>query len=197
MEIFNLLLAIIAIIISILSFFESRKQVNTARNQFTLSYLEMENNDFELLEARKWLLNLENTTDYINSFSSQKNFLQYKGCEIRKNEKVLCNFLNSDLVDEFTLGLNHINKIICSRQIASEAIISGILDEDAYRLVRLGDFSEDYLKLKDFILMQYEIHGSSYDRKPFRILINKWQNETIDNFDNEISKNKWDKYNRW
>lgn len=89
------------------------------------------------------------------------------------------------------------NKIIASRQIASEAIILKTLDEDTYRLVRLGDFSRDYCKLKGFILKQYEIHGSSFDRKAFRILIHKWQNEVIDDFNGEISKDKWDKHNEW
>ena len=197
MDILNLFLAIIAIIISIFSFFESKKQANTAINQFTLSYLEMENNDSELLEARRWLLNLENEIDYITSFSSQENFLRYKGCEIKKNEKGGCDFPNEDLVNEYKLGLNYINKIIASRQIASEAIILKTLDEDTYRLVRLGDFSRDYCKLKGFILKQYEIHGSSFDRKAFRILIHKWQNEVIDDFNGEISKDKWDKHNEW
>ena len=195
MDILNLLLAIIAIIISIFSFYESKKQVNISKNQFTLSYLEMENNDSELLEARRWLLNLENKTEYITSFSSQENFLRYKGYEIKKSESGLYNFPNKDLVNEYILGLNYINKIIASRQIASEAIILKNLDEDTYRFVRLGDFSSDYLKLKDFIIKQHEIHGSSYDRKAFRILVHKWKND--DNFDGEISKDKWDKHNQW
>ena len=197
MDILNLLLAIIAIIISIFSFYESKKQANISKNQFTLSYLEMENNDSELLEARRWLLNLENKTEYITSFSSQENFLRYKGYEIKKSESGLYDFPNKDLVNEYILGLNYINKIIASRQIASEAIILKNLDEDTYRLVRLGDFSRDYLKLKDFIIKQHEIHGSSYDRKAFRILVHKWKNEIIDNFDGEISKDKWDKHNQW
>ena len=106
-------------------------------------------------------------------------------------------FPNEDLKNEYILGLNYINKIIVSRQIASEAIILKNLDEDTYRLVRLGDFSRDYLKLKGFIIKQHEIHGSSYDRKAFRILVHKWKNEIIDNFDGEISKDKWDKHNQW
>lgn len=197
MDILNLLLAIIAIIISIFSFYESKKQANISKNQFTLSYLEMENNDSELLEARRWLLNLENKTEYITSFSSQENFLRYKGYEIKKSESGLYDFPNKDLVNEYILGLNYINKIIASRQIASEAIILKNLDEDTYRLVRLEDFSRDYLKLKDFIIKQHEIHGSSFDRKAFRILVHKWKNEIIDNFDGEISKDKWDKHNQW
>ena len=197
MDILNLLLAIIAIIISIFSFYESKKQANISKNQFTLSYLEMENNDSELLEARRWLLNLENKTEYITSFSSQENFLRYKDYEIKKSESGLYYFPNKDLENEYILGLNYINKIIASRQIASEAIILKNLDEDTYRLVRLGDFSRDYLKLKDFIIKQHEIHGSSFDRKAFRILVHKWKNEIIDNFDGEISKDKWDKHNQW
>lgn len=197
MDILNLLLAIIAIIISIFSFYESKKQANISKNQFTLSYLEMENNDSELLEARRWLLNLENKTEYITSFSSQENFLRYKGYEIKKSESGLYDFPNKDLVNEYILGLNYINKIIASRQIASEAIILKNLDEDTYRLVRLGDFSRDYLKLKDFIIKQHEIDGSSFDRKAFSILVHKWKNEIIDNFDGEISKDKRDKHNQW
>lgn len=197
MDILNLLLAIIAIIISIFSFYESKKQANISKNQFTLSYLEMENNDSELLEARRWLLNLENKTEYITSFSSQENFLRYKGYEIKKNERGLYDFPNKDLVNEYKLGLDYINKIIASRQIASEAIILKNLDEDTYRLVRLGDFSRDYLKLKGFIQNQYYIHGPSYDRKAFRILIHKWKNKVINNLISEISQNKWNEYDKW
>ena len=110
------------------------------------------------------------------------------------------NYTNEDeAILEYANGLNYIYKIIRVRQVASEAIIAGMLDEHIYWLVRHGDFARDYLKLKDFMEHQYTLKNkeNSYDRKAFRIIVHKWRESRIKKVINEISKSKWNKFDKW
>ncbi|MCP1660784.1 hypothetical protein [Neisseria perflava] len=188
-----------AIIISLLSFFVSifavyisKKQADISKKQFTLEYINMENNDNELIKARHWLHNLENSIGYIKAFASKDSFLAYKN----NNENRVFGFKNKEEVQEYVDGVNYLNKIIISRQIASEAIILNMLDEDTYWLIRNGDFSKDYRKLEDFIKEQHKekSYNPSFDRKAFRIVVHKWQNSEIRDINAKMRKRKWSRY---
>lgn len=192
-SIISLFVSVVALLVS---FLMSSRQNQISLKQYTLSYIDMENNDELLIESRKWLLNIYHTIDYIDSFCSSKSFLEYKGIcidNLKENE-----FPDDarDLIDEFIMGNNYINKIIMARVIASEAIVSKLIDEETYWLVRHVDFFRDYSKLDSFILKKYKQKNcdESYSRKAFRMIVNKWRDEEVIDVKNKMKKRKWRKH---
>lgn len=136
----SILISIVSIFISvislIISFLIGARQNRISLKQYTLSYIDMENNDELLIKSREWLLNIENKIEYINSFYSSRSFLEYNGVCVHGLEEGQFPADKPELVNEFIYGTNCINKIIGVRTIASEAIISRMIDEETYWLAR-------------------------------------------------------------
>lgn len=169
------LVGIFSIIIAMSAAYFTYKQSQLALKQYTLDYIEMENNDKELQEAIIWLSDINNDPDYIESFHSTKAFLEFKKLPNADTYQE-SRFPNQELCDEYIKGRAFLNKVIATRLVASEAVISGMLDEETYWLIRHIDFSKNYSKLKKLIQADYEFHDNSdaYARKAFKMVIKKW-----------------------
>ena len=187
---------IVSIVALVVSYFLISTQNKLSLKQYTLNYIDMENNDELLIQSRKWLLDINNTIEYIDSLCSSKSFLKYKKIDDSQFKEGSFPVNRRDLVDEFIAGNTYINKIISARIIASEAIISNLIDEETYWLARHIDFFNDYRKLKSFILKKYEQenHNDGYSRKPFRRIINRWEETNIINVKKKMKTRKWKKY---
>ena len=194
MEILSIIVAGVSLLVSIIAMMKSSRmaaiQNEISKRQYTLNYIEMENNDEQLNKARNWVHDIEKSGEYIASFSSKENFFEYHNVDCTSL------YQDVDLIHEYMDGLNYINKVIATRQIAAEAVISGMLDEETYWLVRNSDFSQDYRKLKQFMFDQYKIkeYSKSYDRKAFRLVVKKWQKSIINNIESNMNKNEWNQY---
>lgn len=176
-EIATLIIALAAIFVSGTL---TLKQADIALKQFTLSYIEMENANENLTEARKWLLDINKEKKYIKSFTTFENFQKYKNSDEVTRLSINANFITeAALRDEYFKGINHIQTILRARQEAAEAIVTGMLDEDTYSLIRHGDFAIDYFKLEDFILERHKLKGDSFSVIDFRAVVHKWKNTTF------------------
>ena len=125
------IIAIIATAISLISLFLNMillvKQNKLSKRQFTLSYIESENNNTELQDAKKYLYNNEYNTKAIRDCA-------YKG--IRS--------INITLT-------NNINTIIRSLLSLYDCIVGNILDEKLYMSIRYIDIRDYYYFLSPYI----------------------------------------------
>ena len=55
------------------------------------------------------------------------------------------------LLRQYLEGSGHIRTVIESRNAAAEAVLNGLLEPEAYRLIRRRAFTADYLRLENYI----------------------------------------------
>lgn len=185
------IIAICSLIISALAIYISwrltKEQGKLTLTQCTLSYVSMEDNDKELREAIDWVRGIKD----IKIFAfSRDDFIDYK-----KNED------NSPLEEdelsfEYEKSRSFIHKVIAVRLVAAEAVIAGLLDESIYRTIRNRDFQKDYIKLEQFMNLEYKRHKCkvSFERRAFRMVVEKWKNSVIDKIKSGMKSTEWIEY---
>ena len=155
----------------------NKKQDENNQKSFTLNYIEMENNDKFLQEAREWVKEQVFEEIKIKSYADKEEYVSCVGEEIMKmsdEEFILeTSNLTKGNIKNYIEATNRINKILSSRQIASEILHKGLLNEKIYRLIRCGDFMEDYELLKPYI--DEKRNNDPEYRKDYLETIERWK----------------------
>lgn len=185
------IIAICSLIISTLAIYISwrltKEQSKLTLTQCTLSYVSMEDNDKELREAIDWVRGIKD----IKIFAlSRDGFIYYKK---NKDNSPL---EEDELSFEYEKSRSFIHKVIAVRLVAAEAVIAGLLDESIYRTIRNRDFQKDYIKLEQFMNLEYERHKCkiSFERRAFRMVVEKWKNSVIDKIKSGMKSTEWIEY---
>ena len=122
------------------------------KKSFTLNYIEMENNDKILQEAREWLRNTD--SNFIQSCIDINKFID-------------------DAYSKYNKITGYLNKILSCRQAASACVLNKVIDSKIYYFVRHEDFIEDYKLLKPYIDKKLE-KNPKYKQDYLKI-IKKWE----------------------
>lgn len=185
------IIAICSLIISALAIYISwrltKEQSKLTLTQCTLSYVGMEDNDKELREAIDWVRGIKDIK--IFAFSEDDFIDHKKNIDNSPLEKDKLSF-------EYEKGRSFIHKVIAVRLVAAEAVIMGLLDESIYRIIRNRDFQKDYIKLEQFMNLEYERHKYkiSFERRAFRMVVEKWKNSVIDKIKSGMKSTEWIEY---
>ena len=160
------IISIFAIIISVAALCFNRKLLNKqndlSKKQFTLSYIEMENNNKLLQDAKNWLYNNTWNPKKISLYANPKDYFEFHGERIQedKNKEIEIIFTQSDTnkktLDKYITEVNYIKEIIRYMQKSSKGISKEIIDEATYKLIRHGDFQTDYYLLYPYIRNRIE-----------------------------------------
>ncbi len=177
---------LIALIVAIYTYKNNAIQNKKMLVAFTLQYIEMENADKELQQARIWLEEVVVLPNIdVKLYSNRKMFFENFGVEIEIEEnKFSFNLEDMEVWIKYRTGAGHIHKILEARQVASEALRRGMLDESTYRLIRCGDFMKDFIRLKSFIegIDKYRENNKKNSPKfleDFRYIIQRWKDIQI------------------
>lgn len=158
------IISIIAIIISVAALYFNRKLLNKqndlSKKQFTLSYIEMENNNKPLQDAKNWLYNNTWNPKKISLYANPKNYFEFHGEPIQENKESGIIITQSDTsektLDKYITEVNYIKEIIRYMQKSSKVISKEIIDEATYKIIRHGDFQTDYYLLYPYIRNRIE-----------------------------------------
>lgn len=82
----------------------------------------------------------------------------------------------SVLLQKYLYGKEQLATIVEARNTAAEALLHGLLEEQAYRLMRRRAFTNDYRRLHDFLLSRQKT-DPTYGQA-FCQLITRW-NESV------------------
>ena len=158
------IISIIAIIISVAALYFNRKLLNKqndlSKKQFTLSYIEMENNNKPLQDAKNWLYNNTWNPKKISLYANPKNYFEFHDEPIQENKESGIIITQSDTsektLDKYITEVNYIKEIIRYMQKSSKVISKEIIDEATYKIIRHGDFQTDYYLLYPYIRNRIE-----------------------------------------
>jgi len=158
------IISIIAITISVAALYFNRKLLNKqndlSKKQFTLSYIEMENNNKPLQDAKNWLYNNTWNPKKISLYANPKNYFEFHGEPIQENKESGIIITQSDTsektLDKYITEVNYIKEIIRYMQKSSKVISKEIIDEATYKIIRHGDFQTDYYLLYPYIRNRIE-----------------------------------------
>ena len=158
------IISIIAITISVAALYFNRKLLNKqndlSKKQFTLSYIEMENNNKPLQDAKNWLYNNTWNPKKISLYASPKNYFEFHSEPIQENKESGITITQSDTsektLDKYITEVNYIKEIIRYMQKSSKVISKEIIDEATYKIIRHGDFQTDYYLLYPYIRNRIE-----------------------------------------
>ena len=151
------------------------------KKSFTLNYIEMENNDKILQEAREWLRNTD--SNFIQSCIDINKFIDF--LEYQENNPDSEYFLKhgvfgttttkfiDDAYSKYNKITGYLNKILSCRQAASACVLNKVIDSKIYYFVRHEDFIEDYKLLKPYIDKKLE-KNPKYKQDYLKI-IKKWE----------------------
>lgn len=158
------IISIIAITISVAALYFNRKLLNKqndlSKKQFTLSYIEMENNNKPLQDAKNWLYNNTWNPKKISLYANPKNYFEFHSEPIQENKESGIIITQSDTsektLDKYITEVNYIKEIIRYMQKSSKVISKEIIDEATYKIIRHGDFQTDYYLLYPYIRNRIE-----------------------------------------
>ncbi|WP_152901538.1 hypothetical protein [Cardiobacterium hominis] len=158
------IISIIAITISVAALYFNRKLLNKqndlSKKQFTLSYIEMENNNKPLQDAKNWLYNNTWNPKKISLYANPKNYFEFHSEPIQENKESGITITQSDTsektLDKYITEVNYIKEIIRYMQKSSKVISKEIIDEATYKIIRHGDFQTDYYLLYPYIRNRIE-----------------------------------------
>ena len=158
------IISIIAITISVAALYFNRKLLNKqndlSKKQFTLSYIEMENNNKPLQDAKNWLYNNTWNPKKISLYANPKNYFEFHSEPIQENKESGITITQSDTsektFDKYIREVNYIKEIIRYMQKSSKVISKEIIDEATYKIIRHGDFQTDYYLLYPYIRNRIE-----------------------------------------
>lgn len=152
----------IAAIVAITGYRSNQHSARQTFDNFTLRFIETENADNRLFEARQWL---ERT-----AFDAQQNLAAYADAARFFEHCGLAGRLRLEqdaegavraqtdgsaeaeaALERYLHGREQIGIVLEARNTAAEAVLHGLLEENAYRLVRRRAFLHDKQRLQSFI----------------------------------------------
>lgn len=178
--------AALAAIVAITGYRNTKQSARQTFDNFTLRFIETENADGRLHAARQWLEQAvadpdENLALYadIRQFFAARHLsdglkVQEEGAEGAIRYRAADHPEVQRLLQRYRIGSSHMESLVEIRNTAAEALLHGLLEENAYRLIRRRAFLHDYAGLEGFILARQKNDGE-YARA-FCRLVQRWQN---------------------
>ncbi len=173
---------IIAASVAITGYRNTKHSARQTFDNFTLCFIETENADPRLHEARQWLEQavMQPDTD-LADYADIGRYFQRCHCSdnisIRRRANGSVESYTADpsaqnLLDAYLQGSRHLESLVEIRNTAAEALLNGLLEENAYQLVRRRAFLHDYARIRNFILAKQE-HDTDY-AQAFCELVRQW-----------------------
>ena len=174
----------IAAVVAVTGYRNTKHSARQTFDNFTLRFIETENADPHLHEARQWLAQavMRPDTDLADYADIGQYFRRHNlsdDIDIRRRPDgsigsytVSQNPAAQNLLDAYMQGIRRFETIIEARNTAAEALLHGLLEENAYRLVRRRAFLHDYARIQNFIRAKQK-HDAGY-AQAFCELVRRW-----------------------
>ncbi|WP_295861029.1 hypothetical protein [uncultured Neisseria sp.] len=173
----------IAAIVAITGYRNTKHSARQTFDNFTLRFIETENADPHLYNARQWLgqAAMQSDTDLADYADIAAYFKKHglSGLSIRsradggiESYTVSQNPAAQNLLHGYLQGSHSLTTLVEARNTAAEALLHGLLEENAYRLVRCRAFLHDYARIQNFIRAKQK-HDAGY-AQAFCELVRQW-----------------------
>lgn len=174
----------IAAIVAITGYRNTKHSARQTFDNFTLRFIETENADPHLYNARQWLgqAAMQSDTDLADYADIAAYFKKHGlsgNLSIRsradggiESYTVSQNPAAQNLLHGYLQGSHSLTTLVEVRNTAAEALLHGLLEENAYRLVRRRAFLHDYARIQNFIRAKQK-HDAGY-AQAFCELVRQW-----------------------
>lgn len=174
----------IAAIVAVTGYRNTKHSARQTFDNFTLRFIETENADPRLHDARQWLEQaaMQSDTDLADYADIAAYFKKHGlsgDLSIRRRADggiesytVSQNPAAQNLLHGYLQGSRHLETLVEVRNTAAEALLHGLLEENAYRLIRRRAFLHDYARVQNFIRAKQQ-HDTGY-AQAFCELVRQW-----------------------
>ena len=152
----------IAAIVAYTGYQNTRHSSRQTFDNFTLRFIETENADPHLYAARRWLdaaaadpqhdfALYADIAAFFAHHGQAENISATRQSDGSQSYTAADTKAAQSLLRQYLEGSGHIRTIVESRNTAAEAVLNGLLEPEAYRLIRRRALTADYRQLESYI----------------------------------------------